>query len=57
MLEISKLESCGKVANYYIKEPTPEGEIKIYLCKDHTEGMTNHYLYIFGEIKSCEERI
>ncbi len=56
-LEIKKVETCRKVANYYIKEPTPEGDIRIYLCKEHTVGLEEYYLYMLDEIQYCKESI
>ena len=56
-VEISKLETCGKVANYYIKEPTPEGDIRIYLCKEHRPKVEDCYLYMWGGIQYCQESI
>ncbi len=59
MLEIQKLETCGKVANYYIKEPTSEGNMRIYLCKQHTVDLESYYFYMFNleGIKACQESI
>ncbi len=47
-LEITKSEACGDRAFYYIKEPSPEGEIKIFLCRDHVVKLdTDNYYYHF----------
>ncbi len=58
-LEIKKTEICGKAANYYIKEPTTEGDIRIYLCKEHTVDLKSYYFYMFNleGIKACQESI
>ena len=60
--EISKLETCKKEAFYYIKEPTPEGHLRIPICKEHSEQVLDQnqvYAYMQGlEFpQQCQESI